>query len=318
MRAGLRGITLSVVASALTLATVATAAVVVSAAPAGAAPLPVGTIVQGALAEIFSPESTPPGMNNWSCVPSAAHPYPVILVHGTVVNEALSWQALSPELVNAGYCVYGFNYGEGPESVNRVDGESDIATSAEQLATFIFYVLTATKAAQVDIVGHSQGGMMPRYAMKYLGDGPKVHMLVGLAPSNHGTTLDSSAPFLAVLHGLGLNVFNLIGCISCTQQVNGQGQSVIANLNAGGETVPGVQYVVIESRYDEVVTPYTSAFLNDPGVQNILLQDQCPLDFSEHIGIIYDPVALQDVMNALGPDDPSFQPACSFVPPGIG
>ena len=48
----------------------------------------------------------------------------------------------------------------------------------------------ATGASQVDIVGHSQGGMMPRYYIKFLGGAAKVHTLVGLAPSNHGTTLD--------------------------------------------------------------------------------------------------------------------------------
>jgi hypothetical protein len=76
--------------------------------------------------------------------------------------------------------------------------------------------------------------------------------------------------------------------------------------------------VVIESEYDEVVTPYTSAFLSGPRVQNILLQTQCAMDFSEHLGILYDPIAQRDVLNALGADDPSFVPACSFVPPGIG
>jgi hypothetical protein len=81
--------------------------------------------------------------------------------------------------------------------------------------------------------------------------------------------------------------------------------------------VPGVKYVVIESRYDEVVTPYTNAFLTGPGAQNILLQDQCATDFTEHIGIIYDPVALQDVMNALGADNPGFRPTCSLVLPVV-
>ena len=54
------------------------------------------------------------------------------------------------------------------------------------------------------------------------------------------------------------------------------------------------------------------------GVPYRRLRHQCPLDFSDHIGITYDPVALQDVMNALGPDKPSFRPACSFVPPVLG
>jgi triacylglycerol esterase/lipase EstA (alpha/beta hydrolase family) len=257
-------------------------------------------------------------MNNWSCKPTAAHPYPVLLLHGTLFNENLTWQALSPELVADGYCVYGFDYGGASDTQFGVYGEGDIATAAKQLALFIEYVRIATHARQVDIVGHSQGGMMPRYYLKFLGGAPDVHMLIGLAPSNHGTTLDGTDTLLSEVHALGINVFTLAGCLACTQQVDGQGSSFMSTLNAGGDTVPGPRYVVIESAYDEVVTPYASAFLSGPDVENILLQHQCALDFSDHIGITYDPIALQDVVNALGPDSASFVPVCSFVPPGIG
>jgi triacylglycerol lipase len=63
-----------------------------------------------------------------------------------------------------------------------------------------------------------------------------------------------------------------------------------------------------------VVTPYTSAFLAEgPRTTNVLLQDDCPLDVSEHVGIQYDPAALQWVENALGRTGParaSFKPDC--------
>ena len=39
------------------------------------------------------------------------------------------------------------------------------------------------------MVGHSQGGMMPRYYLKFLGGTAFVDDLVGMAPSNHGTTI---------------------------------------------------------------------------------------------------------------------------------
>jgi triacylglycerol lipase len=60
-----------------------------------------------------------------------------------------------------------------------------------------------------------------------------------------------------------------------------------------------------------VVTPYTSAFLSDG--TNVLLQDKCPADVSEHLAIVGDPIALQWAENALsrpGPADPAFTPAC--------
>ena len=66
---------------------------------------------------------------------------------------------------------------------------------------------------------------------------------------------------------------------------------------------------------DLVVTPYPSAFLpRGPRTTNVLLQDDCPLDPVEHVSIIYDPVALQWIENALarpGPADPSFKPTCA-------
>ena len=142
-------------------------------------------------------------------------------------------------------------------------------------------------------------------------------MLIGMAPSNQGTTVDGVGTLASLFGDIGLPVLSLAGCVSCTQQL--VGSAFLQHLNAGGGTSPAVRYTVIESRYDEVVTPYGNAFLPAaPNVQNILLQDQCSTDFTEHLGILYDPIALQDVMNALGPDGPSFQPNCSLVPPVVG
>jgi triacylglycerol esterase/lipase EstA (alpha/beta hydrolase family) len=277
--------------------------------------LPIGTFADGLAAELLAPQSMPPGMDDWNCKPTAAHPYPVILVHGTFANEAFSWQALSPMLADAGYCVFGFNYGADAETFGRFYGLGDIATSASQLAAFVDRVLAATGASKVDIVGHSQGGMMPRWYVKFLGGASKVNMLVGLAASNHGSTADGITALITALEHAGFPTLSELGCVACQEQV--AGSSFLEQLNAGSETVPGPKFVQIESRYDEVVTPYTSAFLTGPAdqVQNITLQDQCPTDYTEHIGIIYDPVALQDVMNALGPDNPNFRPRCSLVLP---
>ena len=66
----------------------------------------------------------------------------------------------------------------------------------------------------------------------------------------------------------------------------------------------GVNYTVIQSRFDEVVTPYTSAFLSGPHVTNITLQNQCWVDFGEHLSMPYDHIADTDVLNALDPAHP--------------
>src|SRR5690348_4689922 len=104
----------------------------------------------------ISPTASPPGANDWSCKPSAAHPRPVVLVHGTFADMSDSWQALSPLLVNNGYCVFALNYGSyaGSGAVG-VYGTGEIRNSAKELSAFVDKVLAATGAAEVDLVGHS-------------------------------------------------------------------------------------------------------------------------------------------------------------------
>jgi triacylglycerol esterase/lipase EstA (alpha/beta hydrolase family) len=237
----------------------------------------------------------------------------VILVHGTFEDMSNNWQALSPLLIDNGYCVFALNYGSSHGSGSfGIYGTGGIANSGSELARFVEAVLAATGASQVDLVGHSQGGMMPRYYLKFDGGAAKVHTLVGLAPSNHGTTfnglftLGSSFPGADSFLGL---------CEACEQQA--AGSSFLTSLNAGGETVPGVSYTVIESANDEVVTPHTSAFLSGPDVTNITLQSQCALDQGEHLSMAYDHIADADVLNALDPAHP-VAPACSLVLPVAG
>ena len=269
----------------------------------------------GALAGFATPQTPPPGADNWGCRPTAAHPDPVVLVNGTFANQDDNWQAASPLLANHGYCVFTFNYG-GPSASSVIQGTGDIAASAGQLASFVARVLAATGAAKVDLVGHSQGGMMPRYYLKFLGGAVYVNKLVALAPSNHGTTLDGLTALVTALgavFGSGLVNSALTPlCTACVEQE--AGSSFLASLNAGGETVAGVSYTVIESVYDEVVTPYTSAFLSGSGVTNITLQRQCPLDLTDHLEIAADPVALADVLNALDPAHPVRVPCLAVLP----
>jgi triacylglycerol esterase/lipase EstA (alpha/beta hydrolase family) len=277
------------------LAAVMAAATALLAASAGsAAALPViYNFPTAVAASVLNPNGAPAGANDNSCRPSAAHPRPVVLVNGTFANQIDSWNAISPLLKNNGYCVYTFEYG----GTGFIEATGPIAASAGQLRTEVDRVLAQTGAAKVDIVGWSQGGMMPRYYLKNLGGASKVNALVGLAPSNHGTTLDG----LATLAGYFPGALDLVGaaCPACQDQV--RGSAFITALNAGGDTVPGVRYTVIQSRYDEVVTPYTSAFLSGSNVTNITLQDQCILDLGDHLSMTSDHIAARDVLNALDP-----------------
>ncbi len=174
-------------------------------------------------------------------------------------------------------------------------------------------MLASTGASKVDLVGWSQGGMMPRYYLENLGGASKVNALIGLAPSNHGTTLSG----LATLAGYFPGALPLVGalCPACTDQV--VGSPFLMNLNAGGDTVAGVKYTVIQSRYDEVVTPYTSAFLTGSNVTNITIQNKCILDLGDHLSMPYDHIVDREVLNALDPAHAS-STICTPITPAVG
>ncbi|MFJ4835678.1 esterase/lipase family protein [Streptomyces sp. NPDC088747] len=251
-------------------------------------------LVPAATAEAAAPSA---GWNNYSCKPSAAHPRPVVLVHGTFANSVDNWLALAPYLVNRGYCVYSLDYGQLP-GVPLVHGLGPIEKSAGQLQGFVDTVLAATGSAEADLVGHSQGGMMPRYYLKFLGGAAKVNALVGIAPDNHGTTLLGLTKLLPYFPGAE----GLISTATPALADQIAGSPFLTKLNAGGDTVPGVRYTVIATRYDEVVTPYRSQFLTGPDVRNVLLQDLCAVDLSEHVAIgLLDRIAFHEVANALDP-----------------
>jgi triacylglycerol esterase/lipase EstA (alpha/beta hydrolase family) len=248
----------------------------------------------------------PPGANDWSCRPSAVHPYQVVLVPGTFESMVKNWSTLSPVLTSAGYCVFSLNYG----TYNGVYASGPVAKSAKELAPFVDKVLKATRAKKVDLVGHSQGGMMPRYYMAFLGGAKKVNALVGIAPSNHGTQGVITPGSMGETTGDPNPL-----CPACSDQQ--AGSPFLRKLNSRGDTLAGIYYTVISTRNDEVVTPYESQFLAGPRrrVTNITIQDTCPADPIEHDQAPNDPVVHQLVLDALrhngGPADPAYRPACT-------
>ena len=275
--------------------------------------------------ETWEPESVV-GANN-GCKPTTAHPYPVVLVHATLADEGSNWVTLAPLLANEGYCVYAFNYGATLASFElwpligpRIDGLGHIESSAKELSSFVSNVLSKTKASKVDLVGHSQGGMMPNYYIKYLGGSSKVNELIGLAPSNHGTTLDGVTKFVEdfpFATELVTDLLEFLGAPSLPEQT--EKSAFVTKLFGSGEpVVAGVKYVVVETDHDEVVTPYTHAFLSGSNVTNITIQNQCPGDPVAHIGMFDDSPSLQNVLNQLSSSpNPSFKASCTNYGQGI-
>ncbi|MFC1412138.1 esterase/lipase family protein [Streptacidiphilus sp. N1-12] len=251
-----------------------------------------------------------PGTNDWSCRPSAAHPQPVVLLNGTGANMMLNWHYFGPKLKQQGYCLFALNYGDTGRGPLKALG--DIPTSAGEVAAFVDRVLAATGARQVDLLGHSQGGgVLPRWYLRFDGGTDpadprlnKVAKLIGIAPSNHGSDLDGLGPAL-----------NAIGFFATTTALNGgpalhqqlKGSWVNTTVDAGGDTQPGVDYTVISTRDDMVVTPYTvQALTAGPGatVHNEVVQDVChsllPIVVT-HVGMAFSPTVLGMVEDALDP-----------------
>ncbi|NUP45830.1 MAG: alpha/beta fold hydrolase, partial [Catenulispora sp.] len=238
------------------------------------------------------------GIDDFGCRPSPAHPRPLILLHGTFTNPVDQWPVGGPYFAQRGYCVFELDYGQ-YEGIALVHGIAPIEDSAGQLAAYVDRVLAATGAQQVDIVGHSQGGgALPRYYLKFLGGAPKVHTLVGIAPTNHGGT--ASGVFTLAQQIPGATRVLGTACPACVEQF--VGSDFNRRLDAGGDTVPGVHYTTVVSRLDEVVTPVSNQFLAGPDVHNVVVQDLCPLDVSEHVLIgTVDGVAFHEAANALDP-----------------
>jgi triacylglycerol lipase len=262
-----------------------------------------------------------PGENDWKCHPSAAHPRPVVLVHGTAGNAASNWATYAALLSNNGYCVFALTYGVAPieaASPVKFGGMNSIESSAQELKTFIAKVLTTTHASQVDIVGHSQGTYMPNYYVRFLGGAPYIHRYISLAALWNGTGTAVAGQINAAGSGYGFTTDNLVPvCAACGQMVTGSKFATL--MRSGHVAAPTIQYLNISTKFDELVLPYTSGQLSGySNMRNVVLQNYCPSDFTEHFEIASDPNAAQFVLAFLNNGTVPTKISCKVVLPFNG
>jgi triacylglycerol esterase/lipase EstA (alpha/beta hydrolase family) len=239
-----------------------------------------------------------------------------VLVHGLLANMTDNWQTMSPLLANNGYCVFALTYGTNSTLASpqvQFGGLTTMEKSATQLSAFVNRVLKSTGAARVDIVGHSEGATMPDYYIEYLGGAAKVAHYVGVSGVKHGTTLHGVATFTNAFGTLfpGASDPTVGTCDSCDEFV--VGSDYIKKIEARAPA-KGVLYTNIATRYDELVSPYTSSFLSGPNVHNIFLQAHCSLDFSDHLSIISSPITGRYILNALDPAHAQPAPCVPVAP----
>lgn len=288
------------------------------------APLPISyDFFDGARAELSHPGGSLPGSNDFGCRPTPEHPRPVVLVHGSGGGRQTNWATLVPVLADAGYCVFAPTYGALSTvwPASALGGLGPKPDSAWQIKKFIDRVMRATGARQVDIVGHSLGTEIPTYWMRYLGGRGKVAHYVSLAPYWRQGPDDDDArgeAISAFRRALGIPGPPRPPCPDCVAPPANR------NFNRAVRVptpyLPGVRYTNITTRDDEIVTPYTAGLLSGPQgthVVNIVVQQGCSLDHSDHLSITSNRRSAALVLGAL---DPAHAPPvpCVLVLPGVG
>ncbi|WHT20723.1 alpha/beta fold hydrolase [Crossiella sp. CA-258035] len=249
---------------------------------------------------------SPPGANDWACKPSKAHPEPVVLAHGASANMTLNWFALSPKLKAQGHCVFALTYGVPagtPFPINQIGGRLPMEQSAKEFGAFVDRVLQHTGARKVNIVGHSEGSLMPNYYVKFLGGKDKVNRYVALTPLWDGSQLLALPKLLEFARKLGLGpvIDGIMGPVFPSALQFLHGSEFLRKLNQDGVAVPGVTYTNVMTRYDEAVVPYTSGYMHASNATNYVLQDLCKFNISEHVLVAVDPLVHQLVANSLDP-----------------
>jgi len=207
---------------------------------------------------------------------------PVIVVNG-LFGVGIAYEPLVARLRADGYKVWDF---ELPSL-----GTQDIRVTARALDAFADSVRAQTGAAKVDLIGHSEGGLVSRAYVKYEGGAAEVDSLVTLGTPNNGTAAANLIRFFT----LG----TCVGITACEQMT--LGSSFLAGLNAGDDSIGSVQYTNIATVVDELVQPYTTSFLaaGDGNITNRTLQSECWARFPGHLALIIDGAVYSGVQDAL-------------------
>jgi triacylglycerol esterase/lipase EstA (alpha/beta hydrolase family) len=192
----------------------------------------------------------------------------VLLVPGTTVDprEDYSWNWFRAlDRLGRPYCAVTLP--------GYTTGDTQVASEYVVNAIRSIYARTGRK---VQVIGHSQGGTEPRFALRFWPDlRSKVDDYIALAATNHGSPL--------------IRTICVPNCSPALwQQLDGS--NYVHAMNSYQETFAGISYTAIYTHFDQFVRPaeddHGTTSLHGPGdITNIALQDVCPTDTAEHIAI---------------------------------
>lgn len=240
------------------------------------------------------------------CTPPATPGPPkdaVLLLSSTGLDTGASFDwNYQPALSTAGFTWCSSN---APGANN-----GDIQARAEYVA-YALREIRARTGRPVDVVGHGQGALVARLVLRFWPDlRNAVSDLIELAPPNRGT-----------------EAFRPTCAHACPPAYWQQlpDSTLVNAVNSRQATFAGVDYTVITSSIDDVITPQPSAssLPGGPGrVSTVAVQDVCPNYVADHLGLGgYDAVAWAIAADALthpGPADPGriAKPVCEtgFMP----
>jgi len=227
------------------------------------------------------------------CTASVEHATrsPVLLSPGTgsTAQESFGWN-YQPALTARGIPWCGLD-----------SPDHTLAAIQDQGEYFVFAIrrMHRMSGQKVSIIGHSQGGMNFRWALRYWPDvRGMVDDTISLGGDNHGT-----------------ETVNTLGACSqecfpaAWQQI--PGSEFLRALNNPAETFAGLSYTQIYTNYDTLSTPAgadgTTPLRTGAGdITNVALQDVCPANTADHSAIgTTDPVAFALAMNALDHPGPA-------------
>jgi triacylglycerol esterase/lipase EstA (alpha/beta hydrolase family) len=220
---------------------------------------------------------------------------PVLLLPATGVNSAQNFAWNYERAFRARKIPYCTSDQPGKRNSNL----GDIQVRG-QYVTYAIRRVHALARRKIAVMGHSQGGMVMRWSLRFWPDTRKlVKDVIGMAGSNHGTVL---AKFVC-----------LSSCVPAHWQQRSE-SAFTAALNSRAETFAGIAYTEIYTHTDEVVVPNrkgdSSSSVAGPAsrVTNVATQDVCPADAGEHLAVgTFDPVAYALALDALthaGPAKP--------------